>query len=140
VERPWTSSRPRARVLPAPILEARDQARELVLAAESRASELIAEAEHAAGEIRNAAREAGRDEGLLYAQRLLVEIQQARIRMLEGEVLRRSVSELEKKLIAEALDRYRGNKARVARELGLSYPTLLSRIRSYGLASGLESR
>ena len=47
--------------------------------------------------------------------------------------LRRSVSELEKKLIAEALDRFRGNKARVARELGLSYPTLLSRIRTYGL-------
>ena len=47
--------------------------------------------------------------------------------------LRRSVSELEKKMIVEALDRFHGNKARVARELGLSYPTLLSRIRSYGL-------
>jgi len=34
---------------------------------------------------------------------------------------------------SEALDRCHGNKARVARELGLSYPTLLSRIRSYGL-------
>src|SRR5262249_1347414 len=50
-----------------------------------------------------------------------------------GRSLRRSVSELERKLIVEALDRYHGNKARVARELGLSYPTLLSRIRSYGL-------
>jgi len=50
-----------------------------------------------------------------------------------GHSLRRSVSELEKKMIAEALDRYHGNKARVARELGLSYPTLLSRIRVYGL-------
>src|SRR5262249_56901854 len=47
--------------------------------------------------------------------------------------LRHSVSELERKLIVEALERYHGNKARVARELGLSYPTLLSRIRSYGL-------
>ena len=47
--------------------------------------------------------------------------------------LRRSVSELEKKLIAEALEQFHGNKARVARELGLSYPTLLSRIRAYGL-------
>ena len=50
-----------------------------------------------------------------------------------GRTLRRSVSELERQLIAEALDRCHGNKARVARELGLSYPTLLSRIRSYGL-------
>ncbi len=50
-----------------------------------------------------------------------------------AHTLRRSVSELEKKMIAEALLRYHGNKARVARELGLSYPTLLSRIRAYGL-------
>ena len=50
-----------------------------------------------------------------------------------AQTLRRSVSELEKKMIAEALDRLHGNKARVARELGLSYPTLLSRIRAYGL-------
>jgi Nif-specific regulatory protein len=50
-----------------------------------------------------------------------------------GRTLRRSVSELERRMIAEALERYHGNKARVARELGLSYPTLLSRIRAYGL-------
>jgi DNA-binding NtrC family response regulator len=50
-----------------------------------------------------------------------------------GRTLRRSVSELEKRLIVEALDRFHGNKARVARELGLSYPTLLGRIRAYGL-------
>jgi len=50
-----------------------------------------------------------------------------------GRTLRTSVSELERKLIEEALERYHGNKARVARELGLSYPTLLSRIRSYGI-------
>ncbi len=47
--------------------------------------------------------------------------------------LRSSVSELERQLITEALERFHGNKARVARELGLSYPTLLSRIRAYGL-------
>jgi len=52
-----------------------------------------------------------------------------------GRTLRTSVSELERKLIVEALERFHGNKARVARELGLSYPTLLSRIRSYGLES-----
>jgi len=50
--------------------------------------------------------------------------------------LRNSVSELEKRVIAEALVRHRGNKARVARELGLSYPTLLSRIRAYKLGVG----
>ena len=36
-------------------------------------------------------------------------------------------------MIAEALDRLHGNKAQVARELGLSYPTLLNRIRTFGL-------
>jgi len=50
-----------------------------------------------------------------------------------GRTLRKSVSELERRMIAEALERYHGNKARVARELGLSYPTLLGRIRAYGL-------
>jgi transcriptional regulator with GAF, ATPase, and Fis domain/Tfp pilus assembly protein PilF len=50
-----------------------------------------------------------------------------------ARTLRSSVSELEKRMIIEALDRFHGNKARVARELGLSYPTLLGRIRSYGL-------
>ena len=50
-----------------------------------------------------------------------------------GRTLRSSVSELEKQVIGEAMQRLRGNKARVARELGLSYPTLLGRLRSYGL-------
>ena len=44
--------------------------------------------------------------------------------------LRSNVSELERRMIAEALERNRWNKARVARELGLSYPTLLSKIRT----------
>ena len=88
------SSRPRARILPAPVLQARDAARQLLSAAEARAAELIDEAEHTADSIRNAAREAGRDEGLAYAQRLLVEIQQTRLRTLEGEALRRAVGEL----------------------------------------------
>ncbi|MBI1798381.1 MAG: sigma 54-interacting transcriptional regulator [Candidatus Eisenbacteria bacterium] len=47
--------------------------------------------------------------------------------------LRSNVSQLEKRMIAEALDRNRWNKARVARELGLSYPTLLAKIRSLGI-------
>jgi DNA-binding NtrC family response regulator len=44
--------------------------------------------------------------------------------------LRSNISQLERRMIAEALDRCRWNKARTARELGLSYPTLLSKIRS----------
>lgn len=47
--------------------------------------------------------------------------------------LRSSVSELERQMIADALGRHRGNKAKVARELGVSYPTLLGRIRAYRL-------
>jgi transcriptional regulator with GAF, ATPase, and Fis domain len=50
-----------------------------------------------------------------------------------GHSLRSSVSELERRVISEALDRLRWNKAKVARELGLSYPTLLARIRNLEL-------
>jgi len=94
VETSWTSPRPRARIVQAPVLDAHDDAGRLLAAAEARAADLVEEAEHAAEAIRSAARDAGRDEGLAYAQRLLVEIQQARLRTLEGEALRRSVSEL----------------------------------------------
>jgi transcriptional regulator with GAF, ATPase, and Fis domain/tetratricopeptide (TPR) repeat protein len=47
--------------------------------------------------------------------------------------LRSNISDLEKRMIAEALDRNRWNKAKVARELGLSYPTLLAKIRSLSI-------
>ncbi|MBI5711177.1 MAG: sigma 54-interacting transcriptional regulator [Candidatus Eisenbacteria bacterium] len=47
-----------------------------------------------------------------------------------GRSLRSSISELERRMIAEALERNRWNKARAARELGLSYPTLLTKIRT----------
>jgi transcriptional regulator with PAS, ATPase and Fis domain len=47
--------------------------------------------------------------------------------------LRSNVSMLERRMIEEALDRNRWNKARVARELGLSYPTLLAKIRTFKL-------
>ena len=50
-----------------------------------------------------------------------------------GRSLRSSVSELERRVIQEALERNRWNKAKVARELGLSYPTLLARIKSLQL-------
>ncbi|HEY6866671.1 MAG TPA: helix-turn-helix domain-containing protein, partial [Candidatus Eisenbacteria bacterium] len=47
-----------------------------------------------------------------------------------GRSLRSNVSLLERRMIEEALERLRWNKARVARELGLSYPTLLTKIRT----------
>ena len=43
-----------------------------------------------------------------------------------GRSLRNNISDLERKMIAEALERTRWNKARAARDLGLSYPTLLA--------------
>ena len=50
-----------------------------------------------------------------------------------GRLLRSNISQLEKRMIADALDRNRWNKAKVARELGLSYPTLLAKIRTLGI-------
>jgi transcriptional regulator with GAF, ATPase, and Fis domain/tetratricopeptide (TPR) repeat protein len=47
-----------------------------------------------------------------------------------GRALRSSVALLERRMIAEALERVRWNKARASRELGLSYPTLLAKIRT----------
>jgi len=47
-----------------------------------------------------------------------------------GRALRSNVALLERRMIAEALERVRWNKARAARELGLSYPTLLAKIRT----------
>jgi len=49
---------------------------------------------------------------------------------ITGRILRSNVAQLERRMIAEALERVRWNKARAARELGLSYPTLLARIRT----------
>jgi transcriptional regulator with GAF, ATPase, and Fis domain/Tfp pilus assembly protein PilF len=47
-----------------------------------------------------------------------------------SRTLRSNVSELERRMIAQALERNRWNRARTARELGLSYPTLLAKIRT----------
>ncbi len=47
-----------------------------------------------------------------------------------GRSLRSNISDLERRMIADALERTRWNKARAARDLGLSYPTLLSKIRT----------
>jgi transcriptional regulator with GAF, ATPase, and Fis domain/tetratricopeptide (TPR) repeat protein len=54
--------------------------------------------------------------------------------------LRSNVSQLERRMIAQALDRHRWNKARAARELGLSYPTLLSKIKGLQIERTREPR
>jgi Nif-specific regulatory protein len=50
-----------------------------------------------------------------------------------GRTLRSNVAQLERRMVAEALERNRWNKARTARDLGLSYPTLLAKIRGFKL-------
>jgi transcriptional regulator with PAS, ATPase and Fis domain len=50
-----------------------------------------------------------------------------------SRVLRTNVAQLERQMISEALERNRWNKARTARDLGLSYPTLLAKIRQFKL-------
>ena len=49
------------------------------------------------------------------------------------KTLREHVSELEKKLIESSLARTGGNKAEVARQLGISYPSLLQKIKQFSL-------
>jgi transcriptional regulator with PAS, ATPase and Fis domain len=50
-----------------------------------------------------------------------------------SRVLKNNVAQLERQMISEALERNRWNKARTARDLGLSYPTLLAKIRQFKL-------
>jgi len=47
--------------------------------------------------------------------------------------LREAVHEFEKKIIRQALEKTGGNKSRVAELLKMSYPSLLSKVREYGL-------
>jgi DNA-binding NtrC family response regulator len=48
--------------------------------------------------------------------------------------LKGATQALEKKMIRQALERQNGNKSRAAIQLGISYPSLLSKIKDYGLA------
>lgn len=54
--------------------------------------------------------------------------------------LRAEIQRLEARLIRDALDASRGNKSEVARQLRLSYPSLLSKIKQYRLDPGALSR
>jgi two-component system response regulator AtoC len=48
----------------------------------------------------------------------------------------RSLEDIEKKVIEEALARWKGNRTRAARELGVSRKTILNKIKAYGLSGG----
>jgi DNA-binding NtrC family response regulator len=50
-----------------------------------------------------------------------------------GKSLKRAVEELEKRLLAEALQRCRGNQVQAAKLLGLSRQGLIKKIARYGL-------
>jgi DNA-binding NtrC family response regulator/tetratricopeptide (TPR) repeat protein len=51
----------------------------------------------------------------------------------DGSNLRSQVLDLERRLIREALDRHDWNRSAAARDLGISYPSLLSKIRLFDL-------
>ncbi|HKP35481.1 MAG TPA: helix-turn-helix domain-containing protein, partial [Pyrinomonadaceae bacterium] len=50
-----------------------------------------------------------------------------------GEAVERAVQAVERKKIAETLAQQEGNKTRAAEVLGVSYKTLLSKIKEYNL-------
>jgi transcriptional regulator with GAF, ATPase, and Fis domain len=54
--------------------------------------------------------------------------------------LRAEVAKVERRLIAQALERHNWNKLQAARELSLSYPTLLQKIKIFRLDRRLQSR
>ena len=51
----------------------------------------------------------------------------------EGLSLKNAQKEVEKKLITQALDETGGNRTRAARLLEISHPSLLSKIKAYGI-------
>ena len=56
----------------------------------------------------------------------------------EAKSLPEMIRELEKRAISETLDRYSWNRSAAAREMGISYPTLLKKIRDYGISESAE--
>ncbi len=50
--------------------------------------------------------------------------------------LKNRIRELEARMIREALRRAGGNRAEASRRLGISYPSLLTKIRAYRLSEG----
>jgi flagellar biosynthesis/type III secretory pathway protein FliH len=85
----WGEHRPRARLVAVPVVEAHAAAREMRVRAETEARALVEDAELHREAVRDDARSAGRFEGLVEAQELLVDLQRRRAALLEGPSVRR---------------------------------------------------
>jgi flagellar biosynthesis/type III secretory pathway protein FliH len=85
----WDGQRPRARVVTVEEVDARQRARDLLARAEARARAIVEDAELHREAVRDEARSAGRFEGLVEAQELLVDLQRRRAELLGGPEVRR---------------------------------------------------
>ena len=85
----WEGRRPRARVVPVELVDARQLARDLLVRAEAEARAIVEDAELHRQAVHDEARNAGRFEGLVEAQQLLVDLQRRRAEVLGGPQLRR---------------------------------------------------
>lgn len=85
----WGEHRPRARLVAVPVVEAHAVARGILARAEAAASAVVEDAELHREAVRDDARSAGRLEGLVEAQELLVDLQRRRAELLNGPAVRR---------------------------------------------------
>jgi transcriptional regulator with GAF, ATPase, and Fis domain len=72
-------------------------------------------------------------DGELISELLPREINRAEVELVEGGSLRTEVERTERRVIGEALERYCWNKARAAKSLNTSYPTLLKKIKELNI-------
>jgi len=79
-------------------------------------------------------------EGELTSELLPREINQTESVFVEGGSLRTEVERTERRVIGEALERHAWNKARAAKFLNVSYPTLLKKIKELNLDRRLRSK
>jgi len=87
-EVPWEGRRPRARWVAVEEVDARQQARELLERATAEARTLVEDAELHRAAVHEDARSAGRFEGLVEAQELLVDLQRRRAELLGAAEVR----------------------------------------------------
>src|SRR5262249_1921222 len=90
----WEGRRPRARVVAVELVDARQLARDLLGRAEAEARAIVEDAELHRQAMHDEARNAGRFEGLVEAQQLLVDLQRRRAELLGGPELQRLATTL----------------------------------------------
>ncbi len=74
------------------------------------------------------------DNGVITPQQLVFDLSSNSCETIDSSAsLPDMVRELERKIVAEALGRNDWNRKAAAADLGISYPTLLKKIRDYGL-------